>query len=334
MDGAAAAALSRFGFYRSAGDAYNIDEATAGEFGLVATSNLGTWPSENPGPFAWVTSQSIYSDAAVLQRAIYGYASTGTPGNVRTFERIRANDGSAWSEWTEVVTSANVQANGFDRTSGALLKVGAFGLGGLGEVITDFSTAPQFCEFIAGGGGGVIDGPPDNGAYRPGLVAFRSASDRSSILMFTTNGIAVRNYIAGAPDGDWITLFSNKNLVGTVSQSGGVPTGAVIERGSNANGEYVRFADGTQICWCEKTSTDAQNIVSGALYRTAGQSVSFPATFADASKVQVLPGHTADTAAWFTTDPPTVSAAHVRRLGTLNTGTNITYRITAIGTWF
>ena len=38
------------------------------------------------------------------------------------------------------------------------------------------------------------------------------------------------------------------NLVGTVSQSGGIPTGAVVERGSNANGEYVRFADGTQIC--------------------------------------------------------------------------------------
>lgn len=39
------------------------------------------------------------------------------------------------------------------------------------------------------------------------------------------------------------------NLVGTVSQSGGVPTGAVVERGSNANGEYVRFADGTQLCF-------------------------------------------------------------------------------------
>lgn len=38
------------------------------------------------------------------------------------------------------------------------------------------------------------------------------------------------------------------NILGTVSQSGGIPTGAIIERGSNANGEYVRFADGTQIC--------------------------------------------------------------------------------------
>ncbi len=43
------------------------------------------------------------------------------------------------------------------------------------------------------------------------------------------------------------------NLLGVVSQSAGVPTGAVIERGSNANGDYVRFADGTQICWATVT---------------------------------------------------------------------------------
>lgn len=38
------------------------------------------------------------------------------------------------------------------------------------------------------------------------------------------------------------------DMVGTVSQSGGVPFGAIMERGANANGEYVRFADGSQIC--------------------------------------------------------------------------------------
>ncbi|MBV4486943.1 hypothetical protein HU727_015215 [Pseudomonas sp. SWRI153] len=37
-------------------------------------------------------------------------------------------------------------------------------------------------------------------------------------------------------------------VVGTVSQDKGIPTGAVIERGANANGEYVKFADGTLIC--------------------------------------------------------------------------------------
>jgi hypothetical protein len=43
--------------------------------------------------------------------------------------------------------------------------------------------------------------------------------------------------------------YSPGNILGPVSQVGGTPTGAVIERGSNANGDYVRFADGIQICW-------------------------------------------------------------------------------------
>lgn len=43
-------------------------------------------------------------------------------------------------------------------------------------------------------------------------------------------------------------VFGPGNLLGTVSETSGTPTGAVIERGSDANGSYVRFADGTQIC--------------------------------------------------------------------------------------
>jgi hypothetical protein len=50
--------------------------------------------------------------------------------------------------------------------------------------------------------------------------------------------------------------FRRGNVLGTVSQSSGVPTGAIIERGSNANGEYVRFADGTQICWSRRVRND------------------------------------------------------------------------------
>lgn len=38
------------------------------------------------------------------------------------------------------------------------------------------------------------------------------------------------------------------NLLGAVTMSGGAPSGAVIESGSDVNGSYVRFADGTQIC--------------------------------------------------------------------------------------
>jgi len=41
--------------------------------------------------------------------------------------------------------------------------------------------------------------------------------------------------------------YVRSNILGTVSESGGIPTGAIIERGSNANGEFVKYADGTFI---------------------------------------------------------------------------------------
>ncbi len=45
---------------------------------------------------------------------------------------------------------------------------------------------------------------------------------------------------------DW--GYSPGNAVGTVSESGGTPTGAIVETGSTADGHFTRFADGTQIC--------------------------------------------------------------------------------------
>jgi hypothetical protein len=54
--------------------------------------------------------------------------------------------------------------------------------------------------------------------------------------------------------GNWICLRYDLAavhpgpVVGTVSQSGGAVTGSIIESGSNANGLYTKFADGTLIC--------------------------------------------------------------------------------------
>ncbi|WP_270725293.1 DUF2793 domain-containing protein [Shimia sp. Alg240-R146] len=49
------------------------------------------------------------------------------------------------------------------------------------------------------------------------------------------------------------------NLVGPVSQIGNVPTGAAIERGSTADGDYVKFADGTLECWATVSLAFAAN---------------------------------------------------------------------------
>ena len=63
---------------------------------------------------------------------------------------------------------------------------------------------------------------------------------------------------------------------------GALSAGAIIERGSNANGEYVRFADGTQICIM-------QNSVSVNGSGALGDTFTFPAAFITSCKLVVTP---------------------------------------------
>jgi hypothetical protein len=86
-------------------------------------------------------------------------------------------------------------------------------------------------------------------------------------------------------------VYSRNNIVNTVSESGGVPTGAIIERGSNANGEYVRFADGTQICWLRNTASSVTNTatyaIQGITYYRNLLTWTFPVAFSTATGLSV-----------------------------------------------
>jgi hypothetical protein len=76
-------------------------------------------------------------------------------------------------------------------------------------------------------------------------------------------------------------VYGKTNLLGTVSQASGVPTGAVIERGSNGNGDFVKFADGTMICTFRADGAPQAVISStGAMFQ-AGSEITwnFPSTF-------------------------------------------------------
>ena len=66
---------------------------------------------------------------------------------------------------------------------------------------------------------------------------------------------------------------------------GALSAGAIIERGSNANGEYVRWADGTQVCW-QKESLEGISITnaSGNSYRSNLITWTFPAQFSSQVK--------------------------------------------------
>lgn len=67
--------------------------------------------------------------------------------------------------------------------------------------------------------------------------------------------------------GAWRRIYNSSDVVGTVSQSGGVPTGAVIEWDTNSDGEYLKLADGT--LWNFKTVTGLGpiNTQEGSIYR-------------------------------------------------------------------
>lgn len=74
-------------------------------------------------------------------------------------------------------------------------------------------------------------------------------------------------------------LYRRGNIVGTVSQSGGVPTGAIIQRGSNANGEFTRLADGTMSCWRRELSLSSPDIASGSIFISGNNTFSTAAAF-------------------------------------------------------
>lgn len=96
---------------------------------------------------------------------------------------------------------------------------------------------------------GKLDDPEANG------IVVRTGDDGASVartITGTANQVIVSNGDGVSSDPTIAldaSVYRRANILGSVSQSGGVPTGAIVERGSNANGEYVRFADGTQICW-------------------------------------------------------------------------------------
>lgn len=84
--------------------------------------------------------------------------------------------------------------------------------------------------------------------------------------------------------------LSRSDVVGSVSQSGGAPTGAIIESGSNANGSYVKYADGSMICDLSITVTDqAMSDAYGSFYQGVRNWI-FPAPFASGTFPSVVCG--------------------------------------------
>lgn len=131
-------------------------------------------------------------------------------------------------------------------------------------------------------------------------------------------------------------VFARGNILGTVSQSGGVPTGSVIERGSNANGEYVRFADGLQICTF-RDSVTMSTTATGSIFNntTSAGAWIFPSPFLTGFN-PACHVHAQGSVAWATAGTVSVTSVTSRVVfsSIALTSTAVTLNNIAIGRWF
>lgn len=126
---------------------------------------------------------------------------------------------------------------------------------------------------------------------------------------------------------------------GTVSQSGGVATGALFESGSNANGTYQRTAGGFQWCGLREWQTGLNpTTTAGSVFSLSLGSWTYPATFSAGGFAKVHPKRTSgNNIAWEAQgagggDGTTIS--QVLYLGaSANTWTGLVH-VSATGEWF
>jgi hypothetical protein len=249
------------------------------------------------GAYALAPMQGYVKDSADALRALvnqYGakLAALGTTGNYDILPLSKGGTGgsdqaSARSGLGLIPTTSTT-----DATVGRLSKVGDFGQNGgtsisMGNTVSANSLTSEG-KYAFGNGG--LDLPATSTAYYVEVSTHGALVLQKAYGM--TVGVATKSYTRILISGAW-SLWDGKlsraDIVGTVNQSGGVPTGAIIERGSNANGEYTRFADGTQICRHKYQGQRTLGTAAGPLFYAGGKEASlvYPMPFSSAPSVSI-----------------------------------------------
>lgn len=146
-------------------------------------------------------------------------------------------------------------------------------------------------------------------------------------IRLTQNGADILNKNAFS---DNIGAYRKGTIVGTVSQSGGIPTGNIIERGTG----FIRYADGTQICYgvVDAGSRTIDNPFAGG-FRSTGVVWTYPKAFGANPIVHITATNLSALGAAIAT-VTTTSTTFVLTSATSQSGASRTVALIAIGSWF
>lgn len=140
---------------------------------------------------------------------------------------------------------------------------------------------------------------------------------------------------AQVPQAQEIPALVRAFMHAAVSQSGGTPTGGIVEYGANANGTYWRLSNRLQICITAVASgvTSAATSAAG-VFTSAAMSQTWPAAFSTAPEVSVSTRNSAVANCW--AGDCTVSATGItglRAFSTVNTASTV-LSVVALGRWY
>ena len=173
-------------------------------------------------------------------------------------------------------------------------------------------------------------------------ITFKDLPDTSTPLNANNLNTLQDNVEAAIPTLDNAVSTSSTNPVENQAITNYVDTKGIYESGSNTNGSYIKYDDGTMICWYRQWFSAAIATQDGSLYKSADLALhDFPQTFYaipiicmdySMNNWQILSLGRGNTSSSTTVDSP--GTAVLYRTTSTGTGTvGVAIHVIAIGRW-
>ncbi|MBI6684537.1 phage tail protein [Pseudomonas viridiflava] len=279
------------GFRGPDGGWYEVANIASNTAMSIAPSYQGA--TSNAGGYALAPMQGYVKDSADALRALVNqFGSTlavlGTSG---TREGVRAALAAAASgnnsdilSLSGLTTALTIEQGGTGKkTAGEAIQA-------LGGVRLNAANSSVGTSLFSGAPPGIaaIDSSSNNEktALRIGNGQNNSASAVMTFIrdgqygvhmgLDTDNKFKLGGYSMGAVAR---SIYHEGNVLGIVSQSGGVPTGSIVETGGSVTARYTKYADGTLICSGISPNGMACNQATTGGYYSAAVQFNFASTF-------------------------------------------------------